>query len=761
MADANASSDFLPQIPRERADSTMSLGGGFTLPENGENHSNGAGPLPGDPAPATAAPSATAPSGDEKMVQDVLSSEIGVATMLNRLKQSVASAKEFANFLKKRAAIEEDNANGLKRLARTTSDNMRRSDHLGGSFAKAFDGMMGTHSRIAENGMQYAMSLLQMAEDLNELAAIAEKQRKGWKQDGLAAEHRAADVDAQMRKSQAKYHSLAEEYDRVRTGDGQKGGKMFGFKGPKSAAQHEEELLRKVQAADQDYKNKVQAYQQERGQLISTTRPEAIKALQDIVRECDSGLVLQMQKFASFNEKLLLSNGLSVSPLKNGKSSRPDSMSLREIVHNVDTQRDLSEYLCANHSKVPPSRGEPKYERHPVLGGPSGGPTMSGAHPPTYQPARSQPPSQGTAQPSGHSRQDSFQPTSPVKQPTQEQQQLPPSQEPDWSRGAMPPMPAVPTQGITSSNQQHERSFSSASMLNQTGPTASQPQYSNRNSFGPGMLLSGSANSRYNEKPGMGSQGPPQLGALPFQEPANYSTPPPPFSADSGPAQQHAPGPMGQGPGRGSSPPRAVGSRPVFGVSLARLYERDGLAVPMVVYQCIQAVDLFGLTVEGIYRLSGSLPQVNKMKSMFDTDTASPQLDFRNPENFFHDVNSVAGLLKQFFRDLPDPLLTKERYSGFIEAAKHDDEIVRRDSLHAIINSLPDPNYATLRAVALHLHRVMENSATNRMTSQNLAIVFGPTLMGGSAHGAISDSGFQAKVVDTILQNTYQIFDDD
>ncbi|KAL1876204.1 Rho GTPase-activating protein [Diaporthe australafricana] len=758
MADANASSEFLPQISRERADSNMSLGGGFALSENGENHSNG---QPGPQAPATAPPPAAAPSGDERMVQDVLSSEIGVATMLNRLKQSVASAKEFANFLKKRAAIEEDNANGLKRLARTTSDNMRRSDHLGGSFAKAFDGMMGTHSRIAENGIQYAMSLLQMAEDLNELAAIAEKQRKGWKQDGLAAEHRAADVEAQMRKSQAKYHSLADEYDRVRTGDGQKGGKMFGFKGPKSAAQHEEELLRKVQAADQDYKNKVQAYQQERGQLLSTTRPEAIKALQDIVRECDSGLVLQMQKFASFNEKLLLSNGLSVSPLKNGKSSRPDSMSLREIVHNVDTQRDLSEYLCANHSKVPPSKGEPMYERHPVLGGPSGGPTMSGAHPPAYQAARSQPSSQGAGQPSGHSRQDSFQPTSPVKQPTPDQHQQPSSQETDWSRGAMPPMPAVPAQGITSSNQQHERSFSSASMLNQTGPTASQPPYSNRNSFGPGMMLSGSTNSRYNEKPGAPSQGPPQLGALPFQEPAPFSNPPPPFSADGGPAQQHNQGPMGPGQVRGSSPPRTVGSRPVFGLSLARLYERDGLAVPMVVYQCIQAVDLFGLAVEGIYRLSGSLPQVNKMKTMFDTDTASPQLDFRNPENFFHDVNSVAGLLKQFFRDLSDPLLTKEHYAGFIEAAKHEDDTVRRDSLHAIINSLPDPNYATLRAVALHLHRVMENSATNRMTSQNLAIVFGPTLMGGSVHGAISDSGFQCKVVDTILQNTYQIFDDD
>jgi len=60
-------------------------------------------------------------------------------------------------------------------------------------------------------------------------------------------------------------------------------------------------------------------------------------------------------------------------------------------------------------------------------------------------------------------------------------------------------------------------------------------------------------------------------------------------------------------------------SRPVFGVSLSRLYERDSLAVPMVVYQCIQAVDLFGLGVEGIYRLSGSVPHVNKLKTLFDT----------------------------------------------------------------------------------------------------------------------------------------------
>lgn len=299
-------------------------------------------------------------------------------------------------------------------------------------------------------------------------------------------------------------------------------------------------------------------------------------------------------------------------------------------------------------------------------------------------------------------------------------------------------------------------------MLNTSGPTASQPPYSNRNSMGPGGLLQlqqqASANSRFNGNAGGSAQGPPQLGALSFQEPAQASQPPqgPPYRPQS-PARDQ---PSSHYAAQGSAPPAQEPSRPVFGVALNRLYERDGRAVPMVVYQCIQAVDFFGLDVEGIYRLSGSVPHVNKLKSMFDTDTTSPQLDFRDPNNFFHDVNSVAGLLKQFFRDLPDPLLTREYYADFIEAAKHEDDIVRRDALHATINNLPDPNYATLRAVALHLHRVIENASVNRMTCQNLAIVFGPTLMGG-AKTNIADSSWQCKVVDTILQNTLQIFDED
>jgi len=119
----------------------------------------------------------------------------------------------------------------------------------------------------------------------------------------------------------------------------------------------------------------------------------------------------------------------------------------------------------------------------------------------------------------------------------------------------------------------------------------------------------------------------------------------------------------------------------------------------MVVSQCIQAVDLFGLEFEGIYRVSGNKNQVAQLRAQFDHDAAS--VNFSNPEGFFHDVNNPAILLKEFLRELPDPLLTNHSYHDFLEAATVPDDTARRDRLHAAINGLPDPNYATLRSLVL------------------------------------------------------------
>lgn len=83
MADANASTEYLPQPSRDRADSTMSLGAGITLTDNGENLPNGAGSLanpnaagPPDPTPPATKPTNMASPEDDKLVQDVLTSEV-------------------------------------------------------------------------------------------------------------------------------------------------------------------------------------------------------------------------------------------------------------------------------------------------------------------------------------------------------------------------------------------------------------------------------------------------------------------------------------------------------------------------------------------------------------------------------------------------------------------------------------------------------------------------------------------------------------
>lgn len=154
---------------------------------------------------------------------------------------------------------------------------------------------------MADNGVQFALSLHQMHEDLHDLAANIERGRKYWKQNGLNAEKRVQDSESMMEKAKAKYDALAEDYDRARTGDKQSG-RVFGLKGPKSAAQHEEDLSRKVQAADTDYSTKVQTAKAQRQELVSALRPQAINALQDLINECDCGLTLQLQKFGKLSQ---------------------------------------------------------------------------------------------------------------------------------------------------------------------------------------------------------------------------------------------------------------------------------------------------------------------------------------------------------------------------------------------------------------------------------------------------------------------------
>ena len=249
-------------------------------------------------------------------------------TLLGRLKQSIASARvgalhlplseqsltrcqDLASFLKKRSTLEEEQAQGVKKLCRVIHETTRRPDNRQGSYAQQLEEVTRVHERMSDNGMQFALLLHQMHEELLELTTTAERGRKHWKQNGLAAEKRVQDAELALEKAKAKYDALAEDYDRAKTGD-RHGSKKFGLKGPKSAAQYEEDLLRKVQAADADYQSKVQAAQNLRQELLTTLRPQALRALQDLIMECDSAVAFQLQKFGMAHARptaCLLGNG--------------------------------------------------------------------------------------------------------------------------------------------------------------------------------------------------------------------------------------------------------------------------------------------------------------------------------------------------------------------------------------------------------------------------------------------------------------------
>ncbi|KAF2643437.1 Rho GTPase-like protein activator [Massarina eburnea CBS 473.64] len=652
------------------------------------------------PVDQPAPPSAPAVHSDDykadpqiqQKVHDVLHSDIGVNTLLNRLKASIASARDFASCLKRRGQTEEEHASSLKKLSRMTLDSIRKPDGRHESFQTQFELVMHANERIADNGTQFGLALHAMHENLLQLANKMDGTRKTWKQSGLAAEQKVQDAEKLAEKAKNKYDQLSEDLDRVKTGD-TGAGRKFGLKGPKSAAQHEEDLQRKVQAADQDYAAKVQTARSCRKELVTTTRPQAVAALVELIKEIDAALTMEMQKYASFNEKLVVNNGQVVSPQPLKGSTAQPPPSINQLIYHINNEKDFDDYILKFAAKVPSVRSDLQYHKHPTQAPtqaqPTPPPASSGGRRTSLQ-TQNQPPPAFNLHPSESAQSPAqYQPSPPQSEPVQQ-----PSYQ-SYNTG-LPQQQQQPTQA-----QQPYQSFGSSTYA----PVAPNPY----------------SQSEYPRGPVGQSTAQQTSGVL-------YNN---------------------------SSPP----VNPVFGVSLDDLFARDGSPVPLVVYQCIQAVDLYGLEVEGIYRIPGTSSHIQSMKSLFDSDAT--QVDFRNPEAFQHDVNSVAGLLKQFFRELPDPLLTREFYANFIDAARMDDETMRRDSTHAHINGLPDPNYATLRALMLHLHRVQQSSEVNRMSTANLGICWAPSIMGPHQGSNMSDAGLQARVVMTILDNVLQIFDED
>ncbi|XP_062931860.1 rho GTPase-activating protein 9 isoform X2 [Cynocephalus volans] len=179
----------------------------------------------------------------------------------------------------------------------------------------------------------------------------------------------------------------------------------------------------------------------------------------------------------------------------------------------------------------------------------------------------------------------------------------------------------------------------------------------------------------------------------------------------------------------------------VFGCQLESLCQREDDTVPSFVRLCIAAVDKRGLDVDGIYRVSGNLAVVQKLRFLVDRERAvtsdgryvfpeqpgqEGRLDLDSAE--WDDIHVVTGALKLFLRELPQPLVPPLLLPHFRAALALSESEQRLSQIQELIGSMPKPNHDTLRYLLEHLCRVIAHSDKNRMTPHNLGIVFGPTL---------------------------------
>ncbi|XP_023554821.1 rho GTPase-activating protein SYDE2 [Octodon degus] len=175
----------------------------------------------------------------------------------------------------------------------------------------------------------------------------------------------------------------------------------------------------------------------------------------------------------------------------------------------------------------------------------------------------------------------------------------------------------------------------------------------------------------------------------------------------------------------------------IFGVDIQKVVEREnvGLMVPLLIQKCIMEIENRGCQVVGLYRLCGSAAVKKELREAFEKDSKAVGLC----ENQYPDINVITGVLKDYLRELPTPLITKQLYEAVVDAmvksplkmSSNGCENDPSDSKYTVdlLNCLPDVERATLKMLLDHLKLVASYHEVNKMTCQNLAVCFGPVLL--------------------------------
>lgn len=179
-----------------------------------------------------------------------------------------------------------------------------------------------------------------------------------------------------------------------------------------------------------------------------------------------------------------------------------------------------------------------------------------------------------------------------------------------------------------------------------------------------------------------------------------------------------------------------------------------GETIPLIVESCIRFISHHGLQHEGIFRVSGSQVEVNDIKNAFERGE-DPLAGDQND----HDMDSIAGVLKLYFRGLDHALFPKEVFHDLISCVSMESLQERAVHIKKVLQSLPSKTLIMMRYLFAFLNHLSNYSEENMMDPYNLAICFGPTLMSvPEGHDQVSCQAHVNELIKTIIIHHDTIF---
>ncbi|XP_035258592.1 rho GTPase-activating protein 17a isoform X3 [Anguilla anguilla] len=199
--------------------------------------------------------------------------------------------------------------------------------------------------------------------------------------------------------------------------------------------------------------------------------------------------------------------------------------------------------------------------------------------------------------------------------------------------------------------------------------------------------------------------------------------------------------------------------KPAFGTALEEHLKRSGREIALPIEACVMMLLETGMKEEGLFRIAAGASKLKKLKAALDCSTS--QL-----EEFYSDPHAVAGALKSYLRELPEPLMTFQLYDEWTHASNVSDQDKRLQALWVTCDQLPKNNKANFRYLVKFLAKLAQDSEVNKMTPSNIAIVLGPNLLWAKTEGTLAEMAAATSVhvvtiIEPIIQHADWFFPED